>query len=84
MEGKLGWHSLNTTFECSCGVTHKLPIEACHVGGDAAKRMGAFARARCGQACLVIADENTRRAAGDAPFSALSVAGKHVSEHTFG
>ena len=80
---RLGWHSLNTSFQCPCGVTHNLPIEVCHVGVDAAERMAEFARERCGHTCLVLADQNTRQAAGDAPLSALSAAGKHVTEHVF-
>ncbi|HOZ49081.1 MAG TPA: iron-containing alcohol dehydrogenase [Candidatus Hydrogenedentes bacterium] len=64
-------------------MTHKLPIEACHTGTDAADRMADFARARCGTTCLVISDENTRAAAGDRPVAALTNVGKHVSEKVY-
>lgn len=83
MAGKLGWHSLGSSFSCPCGITHRLPIEACHVGADAADRLAAFARERCGRSCLVLSDENTRQAAGNAPLSALSSAGKRLTEHVF-
>ena len=77
---RLGWHSLGTEFSCSCGEVHRLPIEACHVGADAAARMAAFAAARCGTAGVVIADPHTRAAAGDVPIAALRDAGKHIEE----
>ena len=82
--GKLGWHSLGSTFECACGQTHSIPIRVCHIGVDAAREMAAYAQDRCGKRVLVISDENTRQASGDEPLSALSVAGKHVEEHVFG
>jgi len=81
---KLGWHSLGTSFECPCGVTHELPIEACYLGEGAAAKLAAFAQERCGHTCLVISDENTRQAAGETPFSELSAAGKHITEHVYG
>ncbi|MDQ1257444.1 MAG: Iron-containing alcohol dehydrogenase [Candidatus Hydrogenedentes bacterium] len=84
MTTKLGWHSLGTTFDCPCGETHRLPIEVCHVGEDAALRLAEFARQRCGTSCLIVSDENTRRAGGEALLSALSAAGIHVSEQVYG
>lgn len=65
-------------------VSPNLAIEVCHIGPDAARQMGAFAKARCGRAALVVSDENTRAAAGDAPFAELRAAGKAVSEKIFG
>lgn len=81
---RLGWHSLGTEFACPCGEVHRLPIEACHIGTDAAARMAAFAKDRCGRKGVVIADPNTRGAAGDAPVAALRKAGKHIEEILFG
>ena len=77
---KLGWDSLGTSFECACGQTHALPIEACYVGPEAAVRLARFARQRCGTNGVVVSDANTRTAAGDAPYSALSAAGKSLQE----
>ena len=81
---KLGWHSLGKSFECECGVTHVLPIETCHIGDDAAERLARFAAERCGHSCLVVSDENTRHAAGEGLFAALSVAGRTVDEQVYG
>lgn len=83
MTEKLGWHSLGSSFECACGMTHAVPVEVCHVDSDAAQRLAAFARERCGRSCLIISDENTRQAAGDEVPSALSAAGKRVAEHVY-
>lgn len=63
--GKLGWHSLGTSFDCPCGMTHHLPIAACHIGTDAAQRLAHYAREQCGKTCLVVSDENTRKAGGE-------------------
>lgn len=81
---KLGWHSLGKSFECPCGVTHSLPIEVCHIGSDAADRLAAFAKERCGSSCLVVSDENTRHVGGEKLLSALSSAGKKSQEKIFG
>ncbi len=83
MTVKLGWGSLGSSFECACGETHKVPVELCHVGSDAAERLAAFARERCGASCLVVSDENTRQAAGDGLISALSAAGKDIAERIY-
>jgi glycerol-1-phosphate dehydrogenase [NAD(P)+] len=80
---KLGWHTLGTAFDCPCGERHELPIEACHTGPDAAEKLASFARERCGARALVIADENTRQAAGEKPFSKLSAAGKKITEKMY-
>jgi len=81
---KLGWHSLGKSFSCSCGVTHSLPIEVCHIGDDAAKRMAAFVKERCGTSCLVVSDENTRQVGGEKLLSELSSAGKRITEKIYG
>ncbi len=84
MTDKLGWHSLGKSFECACGMTHHLPIEVCHIGDDAARRLAEFARDRCGKTCLVVSDANTREAGGEPVLSALSAIGKNVREKTYG
>ncbi len=81
---KLGWHSLGKSFECECGVRHDLPIEACYLGEGAGPRLAAFAREKCGTTCLVVSDENTRRAGGESVLSALSAAGKKCIEQIYG
>ncbi|MBI5091052.1 MAG: iron-containing alcohol dehydrogenase [Candidatus Hydrogenedentes bacterium] len=81
---KLGWSSLGTSFACACGLTHRLPIEQCHIGPDAASRLALFARNRCGQRCLIVSDENTRQAGGEPVLSALTNAGKNVMEKVYG
>jgi len=68
---KLGWQSLGTAFDCTCGVRHSLPIEVCHIGEGAARELGRFAKDRCGGSCLLISDENTRHAGGEAVLAAL-------------
>ncbi len=83
VSARLGWHSLGAAFDCACGVRHSLPIEACYVGEDAAARLGYFARERCGARAMIVADENTLRAAGDAVHAALRDAGKRLDDYTF-
>ena len=80
---KLGWESLGKSFACSCGVTHHLPIEVCHVGADAADRLAGFARMCGGRSCLVISDENTWRAGGNPVVEALSRAGMAIVEKVY-
>lgn len=80
----LGWHSLGTAFDCTCGERHELPIERCTIGPNAARDLAAFARERCGQRCLIVADENTLDAAGDAVHDALHDAGIAFDEKTYG
>jgi glycerol-1-phosphate dehydrogenase [NAD(P)+] len=81
---KLGWHSLGKSFDCECGVRHELPIEVCYLGDGAAQRLAAFARDKCGAACLVVSDENTRNVGGERLLSALSAAGKKCREKIYG
>lgn len=81
---KLGWHSLGTSFQCSCGETHSIPIRKCYVGTDAAQKLAAFARAEYGPRAFVVSDENTRHAAGETLYAALSKAGKTVAEKVYG
>jgi glycerol-1-phosphate dehydrogenase [NAD(P)+] len=80
---KLGWHSLGTVFDCPCGERHELPIERCHIGSDAAVQLAGFARDRCGSRALVVLDENTQAATGDAVQRALRDAGKQVIEKRY-
>lgn len=60
-----------------------LPIKTCHIGHDAAATLGSFAAAECGCACLVVSDENTRGAAGEKVFEALTTAGKSIREQVY-
>ncbi|HRI87401.1 MAG TPA: iron-containing alcohol dehydrogenase [Candidatus Hydrogenedentes bacterium] len=62
--------------------THKFAVEACHIGGDAAEQLGAFAARRCGKSCLVISDTHTHPV-GKPALVALQDAGKIVTEHVF-
>lgn len=80
---RLGWHSLGTSFDCVCGVRHELPIEACYTGPEAASELARFARGRCGDSVLVISDENTRQAGGEAVLTMLGLAGKQIEEKIF-
>ena len=79
----LGWHSLGTAFDCTCGERHELPIERCAIGPNAAEDLADFAHARCGASCLVVADENTLEAAGDKVHQALHDAGIRVEGKTY-
>ncbi len=81
---RLSLKSLGGSFVCGCGEIHRLPIEYCHIGLDAAERLAAVALERCGRRVLVLADENTRRAAGERLHEALGRSGKRVFEHTYG
>ncbi len=81
---RLGWHSLGTSFDCTCGERHELPIERCTIGDSAARDLAEFARARCGQRCLVVSDENTLEAAEGRVHEALHDAGITIDEKTYG
>ncbi len=81
---KLGWHSLGTSFDCTCGVRHSLPIKACYVGTEAAAKLAEYAQAHCGTSGFVVSDENTRAASGEAPFEELTRRGKSLREFVFG
>lgn len=80
---RLGWDTLGKSFDCACGVRHALPIEACHIGTDAAEELARFAHGRCGSRCLVLSDENTRAAAGEKLLSMLGMAHKQIDERVF-
>jgi glycerol-1-phosphate dehydrogenase [NAD(P)+] len=80
---KLGWHTLGASFDCECGQRHALPIEACHIGEDAAVRLGAFSRERCASSVLLVSDENTWQAGGEKVEAALVDAGKRIVPHQF-
>lgn len=60
----------------------RFDIEKCFIGEDAAGQLAAFARARCGESCLLVADENTRPLA-EPLLRRLRDAGKFVREHVF-
>lgn len=74
----------SSTYESSFGATFTVPMEACYVGDDAASKLAAFAKERCGRACLVVSDKNTRQAGGDTLLPALHDAGKSIDEKIFG
>ena len=71
-------------FTTSLGQDFSVPMERCYVGSDAAQQLAAFAQDRCGAACLVVSDENTRQVGGESVMAALGNAGKKISEKTFG
>ena len=81
---KLGWHSLSTAFDCTCGQRHELPIERCIIGKDAAWDLARFAKARCGHRCLVVSDENTLEAAEGRVHEALHNIGINIDDMTYG
>lgn len=81
---KLGWHSLGTAFDCTCGQRHALPIECCTIGENAAWDLARFAKARCGHRCLVVSDENTLEAAEGRVHEALHSIGINIDEKTYG
>lgn len=81
---KLGWHSLGTSFDCTCGHTHTLPIKAVYQGLDASKRLADFAKENCGKIGLLLSDENTFAVAGHEVSKALTDAGKTIRQHQYG
>lgn len=80
---KLGWHSLGTSFDCSCGIRHELPIDTCYVGEHAAQQLATYAQANCGTRALLVADENTYAAGGAPVVKALDKAGRTVTEKIY-
>lgn len=83
MTQTLGWHSLGTAFDCTCGERHELPIERCSIDRGAAGDLAAFARERCGGSCLLVADENTLEAAEDRVHAALHNEGIRIKEKIY-
>lgn len=81
---RLGWHSLNTTFDCDCGHAHALPIHTVYQGIDAAQRLAAFAREHCDTHGLLISDENTQAAGGEEVLRALGDVGKKITHELYG
>lgn len=79
----LGWHSLGTDFDCTCGERHALPIERCSIGPNAASELAEFAKDRCGSSCLLVADENTLEASGEKVQFALGNAGIVIEEKIY-
>jgi len=70
-------------FTVSFGAEYDVPMEACYAGEDAAERLGAFAKDRCGGTVVVVSDENTRAAGGEPVLKALKDAGKTIVEKQF-
>lgn len=81
---RLGWHSLGTAFDCTCGQRHELPIERCTIGSSAARDLADFAKARCGHRCLIVGDTNTLEAAEGRVHEALHDVGIMFDEKTYG
>ncbi len=79
----LGWHSLDTSFECECGQTHSIPIKVCHIGTDAADKLAEYAKDNFGSQCLLVADETTKEVGGGLLIRALRDAGKNIREKVF-
>lgn len=80
----LGWHSLGTAFDCTCGERHELPIERCTIGQNAAQDLADFARNRCGRRALIVGDENTLEAAEGKVHEALHNVGIAFHEKAYG
>lgn len=81
---QLGWHSLGTAFDCTCGERHELPIERCTIGENAARDLADFAKTRCGRRALIVSDENTQEAAEGRVHEALHDSGIAFDEKTYG
>ncbi|MFO7975628.1 MAG: iron-containing alcohol dehydrogenase [Candidatus Hydrogenedentota bacterium] len=75
---------MKTTLAAAIRQIANQPIQACHVGTDAADRLAVFASERLGHSCLIVADENTLAVGGDKVISALDAAGKHIIHKTYG
>jgi glycerol-1-phosphate dehydrogenase [NAD(P)+] len=81
---QLGWHSLGTAFDCTCGERHELPIERCTIGESAARDLAEFAKTRCGHRALIVSDENTLEAAEGRVHEALHNLGIVFEDKTYG
>jgi len=79
-----GWSQLGDNFHTAFAAPRGLPFRACHVGADAAARLGKFVRAEGASTCLLISDENTFRAGGEEVVRGLLDAGVVVQQHQFG
>lgn len=79
-----GWATLGDDFYAEFATPRGLPFHACHVGSDAAVRLGKFVRHRGAATCLLISDQNTYRAGGEEVTRALVDAGVVVQHHDFG
>lgn len=77
------WVKRGETYEFDCSRVEGLPVKACVVGPDAAGWLARYAKEYCGKRAFVLSDENTRKAAGDGLFSALSGAGKQITEKVY-
>lgn len=79
-----GWCELGENFHAGFAAPRGLPFRACHVGEDAAARLGKFVHAQGASTCLLISDQNTFRAGGEDVVRALLDAGVVVQQHQFG
>ncbi len=68
---------------CSCGATHRVPIEAIVIAGGAFERLGAFVRARRWSNPLVVMDANTAEAAGTRVVQELASGGTRAATLCF-
>lgn len=68
---------LGRRFDCECGASHHVPTEAVVAGRGALGRVPELVAEHCGrEACLVVADVRTWRAAGEAVHRGLASAGR--------
>lgn len=70
-------------YRASFGETFQAPVAACYVGDEAAQRLAAFAKEHCSNRMTVIADTNTRGAAGDSVYKAIGDTGLAITECTY-
>ncbi len=74
----------NHTYACDCGRReHALPLEHIYLESDALARLTALAAPFAGKAALVICDQNTFAAAGEAVLALLKRAGADARVHCF-
>lgn len=76
--------SLHQALEHATRMAPGMALRVCHIGEDAADRLGAEARALGLRAVLAVSDANTHAAVGDAVHRALRDAGIAVHDHRFG
>lgn len=80
---KIGWKSLEE-LEAAAGPFWKdVPIDVCYVGDGAADQLAEYVREHCGARALLVADENTLKAAGAPLTAALAKAGKQVTDKIY-
>lgn len=79
-----GWSRLGDAFGKEFANRFGLSIRACHIGTDAADRLGQFARRAASGTWLIVSDENTYRAGGEGVARALRDTGLSYEDHRFG